>query len=116
MNQRQTIIVNPSFNINDGREKENQDLGECTICIESLNQNKIVKLKCGHIFHFDCISQCVNCKCPLCRSDISKDKICYGCVTYRTPFYFGSYKKNGQCIHCGHKSFKSYLKKLLIRG
>jgi hypothetical protein len=47
---------------------------DCSICLESLNNQKTYKLSCGHEFHLKCYQNCVysnNCnifiKCPLCR-------------------------------------------------
>ena len=47
---------------------------DCSICLDSLTKvaNKYmipVKLKCGHMFHYDCIEKWHSCKqeCPMCR-------------------------------------------------
>ena len=47
---------------------------DCSICLEPLTKvtNKYmipVKLKCGHMFHYDCIEKWHGCKqeCPMCR-------------------------------------------------
>ena len=51
----------------------------CPICYDEIrNKNKISKLKCGHIFHQECISEWTKqCKegnnCPVCRTDIEND-------------------------------------------
>lgn len=48
----------------------------CSICLSTLSefgQDTHTLTKCGHVFHFDCISQSVQCcglSCPLCRSII----------------------------------------------
>ena len=45
----------------------------CTICIEDFEEgNSCIKLKCGHIFHENCISDWVkyNPQCPVCRVEI----------------------------------------------
>jgi hypothetical protein len=41
----------------------------CCICIESMNNDEIIKLKCNHIFHSKCILKWFQNKkkCPLCR-------------------------------------------------
>jgi hypothetical protein len=52
----------------------------CAICLEeSYDIDKMnIKLDCGHIYCIKCIYTLVietnkpNCKCPLCRTDISK--------------------------------------------
>jgi len=42
---------------------------ECTICLDELIYD-ITKLKCGHIFHFNCIKKWSNLhtRCPECRA------------------------------------------------
>ena len=47
---------------------------DCSICLDTLDNQKTYKLSCGHIFHLKCYLNCVyanNCnifiKCPLCR-------------------------------------------------
>ena len=51
----------------------------CPICYDEIkNKNKISQLKCGHIFHQECISEWTKkCKdgnnCPVCRSIIEND-------------------------------------------
>ena len=46
----------------------------CSICLEELNDNNIIKtLSCGHKYHFNCFKKLVYMnnnfyiKCPLCR-------------------------------------------------
>lgn len=58
------------------KEYKITDLGEnteCTICMESLLKDQIVKeLNCRHVFHSDCIGRWLvnyNDKCPICRCD-----------------------------------------------
>ena len=48
-------------------------LMDCSICLESLNNQKTYKLSCGHGFHLKCYQNCVFSnnfnifiKCPLC--------------------------------------------------
>jgi hypothetical protein len=46
---------------------------ECCVCIEDFNtKNKIVKLECKHIFHYDCLFETIKFKnsCPMCRQHI----------------------------------------------
>lgn len=54
------IILNKNFENN-----------ECIICLEPMIVNNKVKiLRCGHIYHYDCINQWIEKKgeinCPLC--------------------------------------------------
>ena len=51
---------------------------QCSICLEPLDSNKNFSVtECGHQFHTSCLSKCVviNGKCPLCRNQITDDKI-----------------------------------------
>ena len=47
---------------------------ECSICLESFKLNEDINiLKCGHIFHYNCIEELVDHKdnkCPNCRADL----------------------------------------------
>ena len=43
---------------------------DCPICIESFKENdELYQLKCGHIFHTECITEWININniCPTCR-------------------------------------------------
>ena len=60
-------------------EKENSDeyMGDCcSICLFDYNdveqQQEIVKTKCNHIFHLNCLSNWVNQSktCPICRNEM----------------------------------------------
>jgi hypothetical protein len=46
---------------------------ECTICLDSLSNNHIIRTPCGHIYHYDClmptIVQHYNFFCPNCAVD-----------------------------------------------
>ena len=48
-----------------------EENNSCSICLESLNNNKILKYECNHYFHENCINRWNN-GCPLCRA---KEKI-----------------------------------------
>ena len=49
--------------------KEEKD-EECPICLENYGKNRLIKLNCGHIIHFECWNQWKKHKssCPLCRA------------------------------------------------
>ena len=54
--------------------KENE-IFTCSICLEDGTQNKnnyTIKLKCGHIYHIECIQNWINVKkeCPICRNKL----------------------------------------------
>ena len=52
----------------------------CTICCENIEENDVVKTKCGHEFHFSCLlknmekNNATGNKCPLCRKILNKEK------------------------------------------
>ena len=52
------------------------DINECLICIENFEEDEdIIKIKCNHIFHKDCIRKWLcneSNKCPICRIEIDK--------------------------------------------
>ena len=52
---------------------------ECCICLDDIYNKKIVKLKCGHIFHKSCLIKSMkNTKlCPYCRSEIEIEHYVY---------------------------------------
>ena len=54
--------------------EKNKEEYECSICLEKLKLNEdITKLKCNHIFHYNCIEQLLehkDDKCPNCRADL----------------------------------------------
>ena len=55
------------INIEDIKENE------CSICLEEYNRDKdIIKLKCNHEYHKECIKMWLNINkiCPQCRGDI----------------------------------------------
>ena len=54
---------------------ENDLLDECSICLNNLSKDqKVIQLKCNHIFHKSCILDWFNKNiengCPLCRNNI----------------------------------------------
>jgi len=51
---------------------------QCSICLEPLDSEKNFSVtECGHQFHASCLGKClvINGKCPLCRHQITEDKI-----------------------------------------
>ena len=62
-----------NYDPNDEKMKEG-----CVICLEDFAENDgkaIAELKCGHIFHEECLKEWVqkNDICPMCRSPILQD-------------------------------------------
>jgi hypothetical protein len=54
------------------------DRNVCPICLMQVEKNDLVrKTPCGHTFHSNCIdSWCLKTlNCPVCRADLSRDKI-----------------------------------------
>ena len=51
----------------------------CTICCENIEENDVVKTKCGHEFHFSCLlknmekNNVTGNKCPICRKILKKE-------------------------------------------
>ncbi|PZQ46206.1 MAG: hypothetical protein DI551_05500 [Micavibrio aeruginosavorus] len=64
------------------------DVVVCVICGEGLNNPRIVRVICGHIFHYNCISQWlrigrINTKsCPKCRSPVRYTELAPIFVSY----------------------------------
>lgn len=57
---------------------ENNLNSDCSICISSLiKDDEIIKTKCSHTFHKDCIIKYLkeySNKCPICRTEVGKTK------------------------------------------
>ena len=53
-------------------KKSSSKSNQCPICMETMEQNNIAILPCGHKFHFSCIFRAASNKmsCPLCRANI----------------------------------------------
>lgn len=52
---------------------KSQELDECIICLEKMKENeKLMILKCTHIYHHKCLSLWLSKKsiCPLCDTNI----------------------------------------------
>lgn len=54
---------------NEGKSTDLYTGKTCTICLEDfdLDNDKLVALKCGHVYHVDCISELREKVCPLCK-------------------------------------------------
>ena len=47
---------------------------ECIICLDKIEPNNLVALKCAHMFHTDCVIKLIEKrtrKCPICRERIT---------------------------------------------
>ena len=65
------IILENKINI--PKEISLENYPECIICLDKIKRNSVItKLKCGHIFHHNCLHKWVNTKnsCPICRDKI----------------------------------------------
>lgn len=49
-------------------EKDFDKSDKCVICMDSFNENQIVKTKCGHLFHKSCFDEMISSTCPVCRA------------------------------------------------
>lgn len=105
---------------------------DCSICLEKFTEHsllyppekkrcfnfkkketpKIVILPCGHQFHYECIVEVKNRKCPLCRQKIVFKNLCKG-DHINGFFYLPFYKKDGTCRYCYKDSFQSALLKTI---
>ena len=65
------LIKNHTYysKVNSDDESENNCLEECSICFEEIKNKELKTLKCGHIFHKNCIDYwlTINPICPYCR-------------------------------------------------
>lgn len=88
---------------------------DCSICLGE-NTSNIIQLECGHLFHYNCISQLKRWVCPLCRDpiDIQKvfditDKICINDEVFHSGFGYSPVIKNGPCRFCFGYPLPHYL-------
>jgi hypothetical protein len=83
---------------------------ECSICLENMDENKKhITLLCNHKFHFDCLINVKNNKCPLCRKQIIEKPLCEG-HNLNCGFYAPLYNKKGKCRICNHYSYNILFK------
>lgn len=56
------------------RFKIDEDIKECSICIEKILDNDTHITKCNHIFHTECINKWFesNNNCPYCRTELKQ--------------------------------------------
>ena len=89
--------------------EENKLDCECSICYEKHTTHSIVKLKCDHIFHKDCIYKWIenNPSCPLCRKNVIECDECDG-----SGFIYYDY--NGTVIPVDHRG--NYLNRNTTNG
>ena len=107
-----TNTIKNSTNILDINNKNNE---LCSICLDNLyNNESIIKLNCGHKFHYKCIEQVKNNKCPYCREKIIKEDICSDNHNFNTYFYVSNRKKDGTCLYCNLKTYKVLLKTKIL--
>lgn len=78
-----------------------EDNLRCSICSDILNEldenNPIITIKCGHIYHYSCIKTSYfyskNMNCPYCRKDGGK-------LTLRCKAIIKTGKNKGQICNC----------------
>ena len=70
MRRQQREEVNPNMYLSPGEEL----IEICSLCLDNVdNIESTSKLSCGHHFHTECISKCLErniLKCPLCRNQV----------------------------------------------
>lgn len=87
-------------------------MNQCCICLDDINENNKIKLKCNHEFHLNCILINNKNSCPLCRQIIIDHDYCLNNHNNNLYFYTPTIKKNGTCLICNKKSLKYYLKNI----
>lgn len=53
----------------------------CNICFDEIETNEIIKTKCNHCYHYNCLNKIIFPKCPTCRTDITVDMKTYFGIT-----------------------------------
>ena len=96
----------------DNNTKNEKIYEECPICITDFSNNeKVVKLKCNHKFHYNCIINVKSNSCPICRENIMDIETCDS--KHFTHFSNSHLTKNGKCTFCLKGTFSYYIKKKL---
>ena len=72
LDQTQSQSQSQNISLEKETDENIQEIKECAICYDELNnRNEIVKLNCGHEFHYECIFYAYKTKnkrkCPFCR-------------------------------------------------
>jgi len=63
-----SLLENEIFSVVNQPSKDS-----CPICLENLNNNsQVIRTKCKHDFHYDCIKHVRNDNCPCCRELFDK--------------------------------------------
>ena len=65
------VVSHPSMVVRIIVETVEANDGHCSICLESYESGRVVKLPCNHVYHNDCIQEWSNrgnTTCPICRS------------------------------------------------
>ena len=88
---------------------------DCPVCLEHIEKEKKLTLKCSHIFHTTCLLQIENQLCPLCRQPFNFEelgynykKICYGNHQYG----YSPLVKDGPCRICYGYKIKKILSEI----
>ena len=70
------VICKKIINNLEAVEHKSKSTKTCSICLSDIYKHQtIIKLKCFHIFHYQCLARSIinnNITCPLCRGDICK--------------------------------------------
>ncbi|GMI49858.1 hypothetical protein ScalyP_jg4078 [Parmales sp. scaly parma] len=68
-----TSLAASNLTLKRAKTTEIGETDECSICLEHLTSGNVRKMKCGHMFHFECITLAVksSTSCPCCRVPFS---------------------------------------------
>ena len=68
-----TSLAASNLTLKRAKPTEIGETDECSICLEHLTSGNVRKMKCGHMFHFECITLAVksSTSCPCCRVPFS---------------------------------------------
>jgi len=81
---------------------------ECPVCYESDKPLERISNNCSHMFCINCITNLdrITVKCPYCRTQIVRDKICFECCNNSKAIDIKRMDKKNYCLNC----IKKYLK------
>ena len=85
-----------------------KDERECSVCFEVLDFDTCMRLKCGHVFHIDCLKKILHLRCPLCRSEINPNVLFGEQQLWCCCGNYSPCLKDGPCRFCYGVSLGRY--------